>query len=124
VQHWLEPLIPDIKRVVQRVIPLPVPLHPPQPRLAVAAESKGNETCGAPLCVCCRVIVLSPFSSQASRGNLRQDEQDTVQPDAPPDSQSLIYILTFIMGIGVLLPWNAFITASDYFGRVFSTITT
>ncbi len=53
----------------------------------------------------------------------------------------MIYALTFIMGIGVgccaalrtrssahraqvLLPWNAFITASDYFGRVFSTVTT
>jgi hypothetical protein len=65
----------------------------------------------------------------------------TQHPGAPQDSRGLIYALTFIMGIGVrccaahvltgtahgaqvLLPWNAFITASDYFGRVFMTVTT
>ncbi len=64
------------------------------------------------------------------------------QPGAPQDTRGFIYLLTFIMGIGVasptpslppslppdaqqvLLPWNAFITASDYFGRVFTTVTT
>ncbi len=59
-----------------------------------------------------------------SRGNLRQDEEEGSHPGAPQDSRGLIYLLTFVMGIGVLLPWNAFITASDYFGRVFTTIDT
>uniref|UniRef100_A0A803LJ75 Equilibrative nucleoside transporter 1 n=2 Tax=Chenopodium quinoa TaxID=63459 RepID=A0A803LJ75_CHEQI len=33
----------------------------------------------------------------------------------PKDSFNLAYIIYFILGIGYLLPWNAFITAVDYF---------
>ena len=44
----------------------------------------------------------------------------TVDADTePPDHYSLIYIIFFIQGIGMLLPWNFFITASEYFSYKF-----
>lgn len=49
----------------------------------------------------------------------------------PQDSLNLAYIIYFILGTGFLLPWNAFITAVDYFhylypdqsiNRIFSVV--
>lgn len=34
---------------------------------------------------------------------------------APPDKKNLCYLAFFSLGTGVLFPWNAFITAVDYF---------
>ncbi|PON98936.1 Equilibrative nucleoside transporter [Trema orientale] len=38
---------------------------------------------------------------------------------APEDSYHLAYIIYFTLGLGFLLPWNAFITAVDYFSYIY-----
>ncbi|KAK1415728.1 hypothetical protein QVD17_31513 [Tagetes erecta] len=40
---------------------------------------------------------------------------------APSDSYHLAYIIYFILGTGYLIPWNAFITAVDYFSYLYPT---
>ncbi|XP_050212935.1 equilibrative nucleotide transporter 8 [Mercurialis annua] len=37
----------------------------------------------------------------------------------PRDTYKLAYIIHFLLGAGNLLPWNAFITAVDYFGHLY-----
>ncbi|GAA0176790.1 transporter [Lithospermum erythrorhizon] len=45
-----------------------------------------------------------------------------VQPSkAPKDTFHLAYIIYFTLGAGYLLPWNAFITAVDYFSLLYPT---
>ncbi|XP_057301546.1 equilibrative nucleoside transporter 1-like [Hydractinia symbiolongicarpus] len=39
--------------------------------------------------------------------------------NAPSDRYNIIYIIFFIQGVGMLLPWNFFITAKDYFSQKF-----
>ena len=39
--------------------------------------------------------------------------------NAPEDKGNVIYIIFFIQGIGMLLPWNFFITAKSYFSYKF-----
>lgn len=38
---------------------------------------------------------------------------------APKDSFHLAYIIYFTLGFGYLLPWNAFVTAVDYFSYLY-----
>jgi len=38
---------------------------------------------------------------------------------APSDSYHFAYIIYFTLGVGFLLPWNAFITAVDYFSYLY-----
>ncbi|WRX33478.1 Equilibrative nucleoside transporter - like 5 [Theobroma cacao] len=40
------------------------------------------------------------------------------QPE-PRDTYKIAYIIHFLLGAGNLLPWNAFITAVDYFGYLY-----
>lgn len=40
-------------------------------------------------------------------------------PKIPKDSFNLAYIIYFTLGTGYLLPWNAFITAVDYFSYLY-----
>lgn len=40
------------------------------------------------------------------------------QPE-PRDTYKIAYICHFLLGAGNLLPWNAFITAADYFGYLY-----
>ncbi|EEF35216.1 nucleoside transporter, putative [Ricinus communis] len=42
------------------------------------------------------------------------------QPE-PRDTYKIAYIIHFLLGAGNLLPWNAFITAVDYFGHLYPT---
>ncbi|XVE98340.1 hypothetical protein REPUB_Repub03eG0097900 [Reevesia pubescens] len=42
------------------------------------------------------------------------------QPE-PRDDYKVAYIIHFLLGAGNLLPWNAFITAADYFGYLYPT---
>lgn len=47
-------------------------------------------------------------------------QTSTPQQNKPPkDSFHLAYIVFFILGAGFLLPWNAFITAVDYFSYLY-----
>jgi equilibrative nucleoside transporter 1/2/3 len=39
--------------------------------------------------------------------------------DAPEDKHNMAYYIFFLLGIGSLLPWNAFITASAYYRNRF-----
>ncbi|KAJ9537704.1 hypothetical protein OSB04_030437 [Centaurea solstitialis] len=39
----------------------------------------------------------------------------------PKDSYKLAYIIHFLLGAGYLIPWNAFITAVDYFNYLYPT---
>ncbi|XP_065850158.1 equilibrative nucleotide transporter 8 [Euphorbia lathyris] len=39
----------------------------------------------------------------------------------PRDTYKIAYIIHFLLGAGNLLPWNAFITAVDYFGHLYPT---
>ncbi|KDP26570.1 hypothetical protein JCGZ_17728 [Jatropha curcas] len=39
--------------------------------------------------------------------------------NAPKDTFHLAYIIYFTLGLGFLLPWNAFITAVDYFSYIY-----
>ncbi|KAK1551172.1 hypothetical protein Q3G72_031406 [Acer saccharum] len=41
------------------------------------------------------------------------------QPTEPRDTYKIAYIIHFFLGAGNLLPWNAFITAVDYFGYLY-----
>ncbi|KAL9656557.1 hypothetical protein ABK040_012140 [Willaertia magna] len=38
---------------------------------------------------------------------------------APKDKWNLVYFIFLLQGTGVLFPWNAFISAPDYFGRLY-----
>ncbi|KAJ8937007.1 hypothetical protein NQ314_012089 [Rhamnusium bicolor] len=44
--------------------------------------------------------------------NLTMDEA-SLQLNTPPDRYNLVYMTFLIHGIGVLMPWNMFITAID-----------
>jgi equilibrative nucleoside transporter 1/2/3 len=36
-------------------------------------------------------------------------------PGAPEDVGNRVYWICFVLGAGILFPWNAYITAVDYF---------
>jgi equilibrative nucleoside transporter 1/2/3 len=44
------------------------------------------------------------------------------QQKIPKDTFHLAYILYFTLGLGFLLPWNAFITAVDYFSYIYPDV--
>ncbi|RZC34307.1 Nucleoside tran domain containing protein, partial [Asbolus verrucosus] len=46
--------------------------------------------------------------------NLTMDDA-SLQLNTPPDKYNLVYLTFLIHGIGVLMPWNMFITADEYF---------
>lgn len=47
--------------------------------------------------------------------SVKADNQ-TPLPPPPRDAYKVAYIIHFLLGAGSLLPWNALITAVDYFG--------
>lgn len=47
------------------------------------------------------------------------DSAEAVAAAAPKDAFRLAYAVHFILGAGFLLPWNAFITAVDYFSYLY-----
>lgn len=47
------------------------------------------------------------------------DEDDEAAMEIPQDCFHLAYVVYFVLGLGFLLPWNAFITAVDYFGYLY-----
>ncbi|XP_031256665.1 equilibrative nucleotide transporter 1-like [Pistacia vera] len=50
---------------------------------------------------------------------LLQNSTLSTQKPPPKDTFHLGYIIYFVLGIGYLLPWNAFITAVDYFSYLY-----
>ncbi|ELT94586.1 hypothetical protein CAPTEDRAFT_217091 [Capitella teleta] len=40
---------------------------------------------------------------------------EAVQDAAPLDKYNIVYMIMLVHGIGILMPWNMFITANDYF---------
>ena len=42
-------------------------------------------------------------------------QSSSVEPTAPKDRFFLAYIAMFLIGMGVLFPWNSFVSALDYF---------
>lgn len=40
-------------------------------------------------------------------------DEASLQLNTPPDKYNLVYLTFLIHGIGVLMPWNMFITAID-----------
>ncbi|GBG63461.1 hypothetical protein CBR_g38079 [Chara braunii] len=45
-------------------------------------------------------------------------KQGSILPP-PDDTWNLAYAIFFWLGLGILMPWNAFITAIDYFGDIY-----
>lgn len=43
------------------------------------------------------------------------DEYSNKEGFIPVDKYNLVFIVIFLFGVGVLFPWNAFISAMDYF---------
>ncbi|XP_023311371.1 equilibrative nucleoside transporter 1 isoform X1 [Anoplophora glabripennis] len=73
-----------------------------------------------------RTRLQQPVKLQPSweENNLPEDElnfksltmdEASLQLNTPPDKYNLVYLTFLIHGIGVLLPWNMFITANAYF---------
>ncbi|KAJ9163094.1 hypothetical protein P3X46_022802 [Hevea brasiliensis] len=50
-----------------------------------------------------------------------ESEKGLGDQPGPRDSYKIAYIIHFLLGAGNLLPWNAFITAVDYFGNLYPT---
>lgn len=48
-------------------------------------------------------------------------EKSPADHPEPRDTYKIAYIIHFLLGAGNLLPWNAFITAIDYFGYHYPT---
>lgn len=42
-------------------------------------------------------------------------EDNSNESSAPVDKYNFVYWIMFLQGIGCLFPWNAFISAPDYF---------
>ncbi|KAJ8568075.1 hypothetical protein K7X08_020797 [Anisodus acutangulus] len=55
------------------------------------------------------------IESMKKGGSFIRDEND------PRDTYKIAYIIHFFLGAGNLLPWNALITAVDYFGYLYPT---
>lgn len=60
----------------------------------------------------------------AVAGGLDSDAESALllsqqKPPKPDDAFHLAYIIHFTLGVGYLLPWNAFITAVDYFSYLY-----
>ncbi|KAJ3708489.1 hypothetical protein LUZ61_012194 [Rhynchospora tenuis] len=50
------------------------------------------------------------------------DPETRPEPKAPKDHFSIGYLIYFTLGAGFLLPWNAFITAVDYFTYLYPSV--
>ncbi|KAL3585487.1 hypothetical protein D5086_012354 [Populus alba] len=50
-----------------------------------------------------------------------EGEKGSADHPEPRDTFKIAYIIHFLLGAGNLLPWNAFITAIDYFGYLYPT---
>lgn len=65
--------------------------------------------------------VLNSHPTQKIRVNLKMEDGKLLHADqtVPIDTYKIAYIIHFLLGAGNLLPWNAYITAVDYFGYLY-----
>ncbi|XP_019157927.1 PREDICTED: equilibrative nucleotide transporter 8 [Ipomoea nil] len=61
----------------------------------------------------CNYMDATKFKEMES---VKGDNETTPAAAALPDTYKVAYIIHFLLGAGSLLPWNALITAVDYFG--------
>ncbi|KAL5759795.1 hypothetical protein ACOSP7_018304 [Xanthoceras sorbifolium] len=62
-------------------------------------------------------VTVKPVPDSESESSLLLAAASPQKP--PEDTFHLAYIIYFILGLGFLLPWNAFITAVDYFSYLY-----
>ncbi|XP_038878940.1 equilibrative nucleotide transporter 8 [Benincasa hispida] len=57
------------------------------------------------------------------RLNMKMEREKAIMRDQlePRDTFKIAYLIHFLLGVGNLLPWNASITAVDYFGYLYPT---
>ncbi|KAI3814994.1 hypothetical protein L1987_14644 [Smallanthus sonchifolius] len=53
--------------------------------------------------------------------NLKAKNNNDDKEEEPNDTYHIAYIIHFLLGAGYLVPWNAFITAIDYFQYLYPT---
>lgn len=64
--------------------------------------------------------MISAASMNKEEALLSENPQSWNSP--PPDSFHLAYIVYFTLGVGLLIPWNTFITAVDYFTYLYPSV--
>lgn len=64
-------------------------------------------------------LSVKPEPGSEPESSLLLGNSTTVHQKPPPDTFHLAYIIYFTLGLGFLLPWNAFITAVDYFSYLY-----
>lgn len=64
-----------------------------------------------------KMLMASPTSkTTADEENSDYNTPKRVLPNKiPEDTGNKVYIITFIFGIGALMPWNTILSAFDYF---------
>ncbi|XP_066914502.1 equilibrative nucleoside transporter 1-like [Clytia hemisphaerica] len=66
-----------------------------------------------------RVPSIQTRSGAPPASSFTDPDDMSASLNAPEDKGNVIYIIFFIQGIGMLLPWNFFITAKSYFSYKF-----
>ncbi|OAY34563.1 equilibrative nucleotide transporter 1 [Manihot esculenta] len=66
-----------------------------------------------------RHIDGEPDSESSLLLSITAASSSAISENAPKDTFHLAYIIYFTLGVGYLLPWNAFITAVDYFSYIY-----
>ena len=62
---------------------------------------------------------LKSYDEKSSIINEVPVYSDDVEEGPPKDKYHLVYLIFLLQGTGVLFPWNAFISAPDYFGKLY-----
>lgn len=63
--------------------------------------------------------LLLPTTADNSTTTTSSPRAMFINNKVPQDSFHFAYIIYFTLGLGFLLPWNAFITAVDYFSHIY-----
>lgn len=64
-------------------------------------------------------LSVGPETRSESESSLLLGSSTTTHKKPPQDTFHFAYIIYFTLGLGFLLPWNAFITAVDYFSYLY-----
>ncbi|KAL9554267.1 hypothetical protein MBANPS3_002907 [Mucor bainieri] len=65
-------------------------------------------------------LKIKKGGTEEERARLIAARSIQIDDDGLEDKYKLVYWIYFIYGIAMLLPWNVFITASEYFARRFA----